>query len=83
MRDQLPLGEELLSNFPELRDKAVGLRLGFGGLAEHGVSFADAGVGVDELVKKSVGLVRQMGEKQSRVVERGFWIAGVKGIRRW
>jgi hypothetical protein len=83
MRDQSPLGEQLLSNLPELRDRAVGLGLGFGGLAEHGVSFAYAGVGVDELVKKSVGLARQMGGKQSRVIERGFWIVGVEGIRRW
>jgi hypothetical protein len=49
MGDQLSLSEELPSNLPELRARFVDLGVGFVVFAELGVSFADAGVGIDEL----------------------------------
>jgi len=55
MRDQFPLGEELSSNLPKLRGRLVDLGHGFVVLAEHGISFAHAGVGADRLTERVLG----------------------------
>lgn len=49
MGNQFSLGEELPSNFPELRARLVDLRLGFVVFVELCVCLANAVVGIDKL----------------------------------